>query len=120
MSWSNLTAYPLSSPFYPTILPYQKYSGCVENTFSNIMNPSQTLSVTQTIPVIPANSTILFYSVFLTNEENYTPADLRVSAVRLINSNTQYQYQIVTSANIVGTHRAYVTFNLFYENNAPL
>lgn len=120
MSWKSLSAYPLQSPFYPTILPFQKYSGCVTATYNRVMNPSETFLVTQNVPALPANSTILFYSTFLINEEIYSPADLRCSGCRLINGDTQYEFTIETSANIVGTHRAYVTFNLFYENNAPL
>jgi hypothetical protein len=120
MSWKSLSAYPLSSPFYPTILPYQKYLGSVSVTYNRVMNPSETIVITQNVPALPANSTILFFSTFLTNEEIYTPADLRVSGCRLVNSNTQYEFTIETSANIVGTHRTYVTFNLYYVNNAPL
>ena len=120
MSWRSLSIYPLKSPFYPDIVPFQKYSGCVEATFSTTMSANQDTIVTQNVPSLPANSTILFYSILLTNEEIYTPADLRTGAVRLINGNTQYQYTIHTSGNIVGTHRTYVTFNLFYENDEPL
>lgn len=120
MSWKSLSAYPLQSPFYPTILPFQKYSGCVEATYSVVTVASLGYLIVQNIPALPANSTILFYNVLITNEEIYTPADIKVSGCRLVNGDTQYEYTVVTSANIVGTHRVYVTFNLFYENNAPL
>jgi len=121
MSWDTLQSYPADGDtFYLPFLPYQKYSGAVGADFSTTVSASQDLLITQTIPTIPANSTILFYQLQLTNEENYTPADLRVGSVRLINGNTQYQYTIHTSANIVGTHRAYVNFALFYENSVPL
>jgi hypothetical protein len=117
MSWRSLSAYPLKSPFYPEIVPFQKYVGCVTANFSNVMSASQDLVVTQNIPALPANSSILYYQVLLDNEENYSPADLRVGGCRLVNGDTQYQYTIHTSANIVGTHRTYVNFVLFYEND---
>jgi hypothetical protein len=84
------------------------------------MSASQTILITQPVPAIPANSTILFYQLQLTNEDLYNPTDVRIGAVRLVNGNTQYQYTISTSANIVGTHRTYATFVLFYENSVPL
>lgn len=120
MSWDTLQSYPEESPFFPTYLPFQKYSDCVAVENSTVMSANQTIIVTQNIPAIPANSTILFYQLQLTNEELYSPSDLRIGAVRLVNANTQYQYTITTSANIVGTHRTYATFVLFYENSVPL
>ena len=120
MSWDTIQSYPEDMPFFPTYLPFQKYAGSVAVEYSTVMSASQTILVTQAVPVIPANSTILFYQLQMTNEELYAPVDLRVGAVRLVNGNTQYQYTITTSANIVGTHRTYATFVLFYENSVAL
>jgi hypothetical protein len=119
MSWDTIQSYT-GLPFFPSYLPFQKYIGSVAVETNTIMSASQTLLVTQTVPAIPANSTILFYQLQLTNEDIYPPTDVRIGAVRLVNGNTQYQFTITTSANVVGTHRTYSTFVLFYENSVPL
>ena len=120
MSWDTIQSYPSINPFFPEYLPFQKYAGSVAVENSTVMSANQNLVITENVPAIPANSTILFYQLQLTNEELYPPSEVRIGAVRLINGNTQYQYNIATGAGIVGTHRTYATFVLFYENSVAL
>ena len=120
MSWRTLAEYPLKSPFYPEILPFQKYAICRRVVQSTLVSASQNVVITGTIANIPANATILFYQILMFNEEIYTPSQLRVGACDLINGDTQFQYTLHTDASIVGSHRAYINFCILYENNAEI